>query len=115
MRVCLLVPELGASGGVAVAVRYAQALGADVVTSAADASGHYDVAVATWWRTAEDAWRVDADHRVLFVQGPDPFFYPQEEGFHRLAATLPLQLPFHVIAVSDWLARVIEAIRPGTN
>lgn len=132
VRVCFLVPELTPSGGVAVALGHAARLAdrpefeVDVVvtdgvphgTAVAleDACTHsYDVAIATWWRTAEATWQLDAARRVLLLQGPDDRHYRQDETLQRLAAELPLRMPFDLIAVSSWLGQLAEAARPGAS
>ena len=85
MRVCLLLPELRPSGGVALALAYARRLAARgtevevLLTQAepppaggdlaarriAEAHGSYDVAIATWWQTAHSLWEVEARQRII--------------------------------------------------
>src|SRR5207244_6234 len=51
----------------------------------------------------------------LFVQGPESFFYRQDDTLHRLASTVPLHMPFDFVTVSSWMGRVLDAISPETS
>ena len=120
MRICFVLPDLSASGGIAVALSHAEQLrtqGFEVDTFVLGdpprEAVSYDVAIATWWTTLPAVWRLDAKRRAVFVQGPDEWFYPQQDTGHRFAAGLATRLPADVIAISSWLAELIHTVRPG--
>ena len=136
MRVCLVLPELRPSGGVAIAVGHAARLrahaGFDVdvvalggvgeasagvrVLSLADAQRErYDVAVATWWETLPALLELDARRRVAFVQSAEERFYRPEESFERLGAALALTAPVHFFVVARWLENLVTGLRPDAR
>ena len=124
MRVCLVLPELRPSGGVAVALGHAARLReqagfeVDVVTldSLGDApSAQYDVAVATWWETLPALLELDARRRVVLVQSAEERFYRPEESLERLGAALALSAPVHFVVVAHWLEALIEELRPDAR
>lgn len=132
MRVCFLIQEFGRSGGAAMILRYAQAMGdaelvvtdpraADVpaefggvrVRTLADAAGErYDVAIATWWKTAAPLWEVDAGRRLVFLQSIESRFYEERYFYERFAAEQVLALPVGFVVVSEWMRDVLAALRP---
>ena len=140
MRVALLVAELGRSGGMGVIRDWARALddavlvlcgeaersgdeasgrgapeeldGVPVRPLAAMADESVDVAVATWWTTAEAVWDVPARRRVVLLQSLDQRYYHDDEPADRLGAAAVLDLPVGFVAVSAHLARVVAALRP---
>ncbi|HEX8743762.1 MAG TPA: glycosyltransferase family 4 protein [Thermoleophilaceae bacterium] len=138
MRVCLLIHELGRSGGVSTILRYARALdgaepgaGAELVVTdpragelpaehggvpvrrLADAAGErYDVAVATWWATVAALWRVDAARRLVFLQSVESRFYEERHFHERLAAEQVLALPVGYVTVARWIGDLLAALRP---
>jgi glycosyltransferase involved in cell wall biosynthesis len=124
VRVCLVLPELRPSGGVAIAVGHAARLrerggfDVDVVTldSLADAQRErYDVAVATWWETLPALLELDARRRVAFVQSAEERFYRPEESFERLGAALALTAPVHFFVVARWLENLVTRLRPDAR
>jgi glycosyltransferase involved in cell wall biosynthesis len=124
VRICFVLPDLSASGGIAVALRHADELrehGFEVDTIVLDRDGKqpparsYDIAVATWWTTLPTVWRLDAKRRAVFVQGPDDWFYRQNDVPHRFAAGLAALMPADVIAVSSWLAELARLARPDAR
>ena len=48
-------------------------------------SHRFDLAIATWWRTFFDLWKVQADRYAYFVQSIESRFYPLEERVVRAA------------------------------
>ncbi|MEA2350122.1 MAG: hypothetical protein QOG86_1063, partial [Thermoleophilaceae bacterium] len=101
MRVCLLVPELGRSGGAQTIRSLVRTLDehegieVDVLVTDPRAAGRselpdggpeYDVAVATWWETAADLWRVRAARRAVLLQSVESRFYEERHFVERLAA-----------------------------
>jgi glycosyltransferase involved in cell wall biosynthesis len=132
LRVCFLIQEFGRSGGASMIVRYAQAMeGAELVVtdpragdlpaehagvpvrSLADAAGEqYDVAIATWWKTATSLWEVDAARRLVFLQSIESRFYEERWFYERFAAEQVLALPVGFVVVSGWMRDVLAELRP---
>ena len=123
MRVCLVLPELRPSGGVAIAMGHAARLreqaGFDVDVVTLDARTlpreRYDVAVATWWETLPALLELDARRRVVLVQSAEERFYRPEESFERLGAALALSAPVHFLVVARWLEDLVTALRPDAR
>lgn len=122
MRVAFLVGELGRSGGAATIRSYAGGLRergfeADLVAlDALPAAGDpYDVAIATWWPTALELWRVPARRRALFVQSVESRFYEERHWFERLAAEEVLALPVSFVTVAGWIRDLLAELRPGAH
>jgi glycosyltransferase involved in cell wall biosynthesis len=137
MRVAFLTQDLQLSGGVGVVVEHASQLarhhGFDVslvltqeqaepdwafrglshlhvvpLASARDMS--FDVAVSTWWETADQLFDLDAARYASFVQSLEDRFYRPEEP-ERMAAALTLDLPVRFVTEARWIARALEALR----
>ncbi|HWT24163.1 MAG TPA: glycosyltransferase family 4 protein, partial [Solirubrobacteraceae bacterium] len=134
MRVALLVAELGRSGGMGVIRTWARHLEDAVVVlcgDAAEAPGEVDgvpvrplaalaeepadVAVATWWPTAEALWDLPARTRVVLLQSLDQRYYHDDEPADRLGAAAVLDLPVGFVAVSEHLAKAAAALRPDAE
>jgi len=114
MRVAFLVAGPGRSGGMGVIHGCARHLDAAVYTpEEAAESAPVDVAVATWWTTADALWDVPARRRVVLLQGHDARHYREDEPADRLGAAGVLDLPVDFVAVSPHLARVVAAAAPG--
>jgi O-antigen biosynthesis protein len=141
VRIAFLVQDLHLSGGVGVVVEHASQLNrhhgfdcrlvltrpaegppwpyrglADVeVLSMAEARDqHFDVAVATWWETCLDLFRLDADRYAYFVQLLEDSTYPL--GWpERIAAAMTLGLPVRFITEARWIADTLEALQPGAR
>jgi glycosyltransferase involved in cell wall biosynthesis len=141
VRVAFLTQDLQLSGGVGVVVEHASQLarrhGFDVsivltrdqaepdwafrglehlhVVPLADAIGRtYDVAVSTWWETADYLFDLDAHRYASFVQSLEDRFYLPEEP-ERMAAALTLDLPVRFVTEARWIARALEALQPGNR
>ena len=132
MRACFLVAELAPSGGVAVLVDHAERLAErhGIETELVVARGgegrsprvrsleealatDYDVAISTWWETAESLWRLRARRRIAFVQSAEECFYRGHEAADRLGAALAMRAADEYVVVSSWLAELIRGLRPG--
>lgn len=137
MRVCFLLQDLALSGGVGVVVEHAHRLSAehrfDVtlavldgdasrwdyarldgvhVTTLDDASAQrFDVAVATWWRTAYSLFDVPADRHVYFVQSMEDRFYRDSE-VDRMQAAVTHDLPVAFVTEARWIADLLGDLRP---
>ena len=81
----------------------------------ADASGTYDVAIATWWETALSLWEVEARQHVVFLQSLEQRFYRDWELFDRTGAAAVLGLPVHFVVVADWMQKLLGALRPDAR
>lgn len=139
MRVCFLVPGLSRSGGLNVIVAHAGRLAAagfhvelvltEPGTEAGAAGGRvsvcaladaatgpaYDVAVATWWTTAEALWDVPARRRAVYVQSFEERFYRRDEMWERLGAAAVLDLPVDFIVIAEWMRSALGEIHPGAR
>jgi O-antigen biosynthesis protein len=138
VRVALLTQDLQLSGGVGVIVEHAVQLArhgfdVDLVltrrTTAPDwshrglasvrvlpledaRSRRYDVALATWWETAQHVFELDAARHACFVQSLEDRFYEPANPF-RLAAALALDLPVRFVTEARWIAETLERLHPG--
>ena len=130
--ICILIHELGRSGGAQTVLRYARGLEeAELVVTAPhardlppDAGGvpvrrlaevagrRYDCAVATWWTTAEALWKIDAARRLVFLQSIESRFYEERHLYERFGAEAVLTLPSGYVVVAPWMERVLAALRP---
>jgi glycosyltransferase involved in cell wall biosynthesis len=122
VRVCLVLPELRPSGGVAIALGHAARLreeagfDVDVVTLGEDLPRErYDVGVATWWETVPALLELNARRRVAFVQSAEERFYRAEESFERFGAALALAAPVHFFVVARWLETLVSELRPDAG
>jgi hypothetical protein len=137
LRVAFLVDSLGASGGMATVRRYARHLrdresmdvrlvvtaskpgplpaadeGIPARSLAEARADPVDVAVATWWTTAEALFELEAARRVVFLQSLESRFYPTDDAADRLGALAVLDLPVDYIAVGTHMRRLLERLRP---
>lgn len=131
-RIAFLVEELGRSGGMAVIRRHARHLsereGMDVelvvcgararveeeevpVRRLADARD-YDIAIATWWTTAESLFELEARRRVAFLQNLEFRFYREHELADRLGALSVLDLPVDYVVVASHMEELLARLRP---
>jgi len=60
-------------------------------------SHRFDLAIATWWRTFFDLWKVQADRYAYFVQSIESRFYPLEERVVRAAVHATYDAPLGII------------------
>jgi O-antigen biosynthesis protein len=122
VRVCFLVAELGRSGGAATIRAHADGLrerGIETDLVAVDAvppAGEpYDVAIATWWLTALELWRVPARRRAMLLQSVESRFYAEGEWFEQLAAEEVLALPLSFVTVAGWIRDLLAELRPDAH
>lgn len=121
MRACFLVPGLSRSGGIDVIAGHARRLGAEVVavddTAALDAARaqEWDVALASWWTTIPFLSELRAERRGVMAQGYDPLHYRGAEFIDRIASVAAVNAGYDVVAVSDWVADMVRAARPGAR
>jgi hypothetical protein len=67
------------------------------------ADHHFDVAIATFWRTFFDLWKVKADAYVYFVQSVESRFYALSERVIRSAADATYEAPIGFITEAHWI------------
>jgi glycosyltransferase involved in cell wall biosynthesis len=122
VRVCFLVSKLGRSGGAATIRSYAEGLrerGFEVDVFRRDAvpgdGAPYDVAIATWWETAFELWRVPARRRAMFLQSVESRFYEERHWFEQLAADDVLALPVSFVTVAGWSRDLLAELRPDAH
>jgi O-antigen biosynthesis protein len=132
LSVCFVLGAMGPSGGVRVITEHARALarehGMDVslavwsadggdahgvpVMSVADARERtYDVAIATWWRTAYALFDVPARRHVYFVQQFDERVY-RSGDVERFGAALTHDLPVAFLSEAAWIVEQLAELRP---
>jgi len=75
----------------------------------------FDVAVATWWTTADHLWDVPATARAVLLQSPDARYYREHEAPDRLGATIVLALPVHWLVVSERLETTVRVVAPDAR
>jgi hypothetical protein len=141
VRVAFLTQDLQLSGGVGVVVEHAAQLagrhGFDVslvltrrqpdpdwqfrglehphVLPLAEAAGmHFDVALSTWWETAEHLFDLDAARHAAFVQSLEERFYGPLQP-ERMAAALALDMPVRYVTEARWIARALERLQPDNR
>jgi glycosyltransferase involved in cell wall biosynthesis len=133
LHVCFVVGSLGPSGGVRAIVHHARALERDhgmevqlAVDSAAEQAPdgirlitvdearrrHFDVAIATWWRTAYALVRIPATRRAYFLQQFEERVYDSGD-VERLGATLTHDLPVTFLTEAAWIEELMAELRPG--
>jgi glycosyltransferase involved in cell wall biosynthesis len=82
----------------------------------AEARGEgYDVAIATWWTTAEALFDVDAARRIIFLQSLEHRFYRPTESADRIGALGVLDLPVEYVAIGSHMSRLLERLRPDAR
>lgn len=137
MKVCFLLQDLALSGGVGVVVEHAHRLsrdhGFEVALAVLDGDAgrwdytrldgvrvatlddvrreRFDVAIATWWRTAYQLFELDADRYAYFVQSMEDRFYCDSE-VDRLQAAVTHDLPVAFITEARWIADLLAQFRP---
>ena len=133
LSVCFIVGSLGPSGGVRAVVRHATALARDhgmevclavdsrdgpepdelpVVTLGEARARRFDVAVATWWRTAYALVRQPARRHAYFVQQLEDRVYGDGD-VERFGAALTHDLPLHFLTEARWIAELLAELRPA--
>lgn len=63
----------------------------------------FDVAIATWWRTVYETYRIKAKHYVYFVQSIESKFYPENEVGLKMLAEMTYMLGMKVITEATWI------------
>lgn len=74
------------------------------VCSIAEASNiEFDVAIATWWKTVFDAWKVNARSYVYFVQAAEALFFGEHELVLRTIVEETYRIPFGFVTEATWI------------
>ena len=63
----------------------------------------FDMAIATWWRTVYELYRIKAKHYVYFVQSIESKFYSDEEQGIKMLAEMTYFLDMKVITEATWI------------
>lgn len=69
----------------------------------------FDVAIATWWRTVYDLYKINANHYVYFVQSIESKFYNDSEASIKLLAEMTYMLNLKVITEATWIKEYLES------
>lgn len=68
----------------------------------------FDMAIATWWRTVYELYRIKAKHYVYFVQSIESKFYSDEEQGIKMLAEMTYFLDMKVITEATWIKEYLE-------
>src|SRR5215510_11695625 len=132
LSICFILGALGPSGGVRAVLEHARRLSAEhgmdvtvavweppgeappvvsVVTLDEARERRFDVAVATWWRTAYSLYDVPAERRAYFVQQLEERVY-RPGDVERVAAAVTHGLPAAFVTEAAWIADLLGELRP---
>lgn len=130
MRLCFLVGSMAISGGTYVIVQHASYLrdqGFDITLAVQEPftpatllwhdqipklrcipfddakSEHFDLVIATWWKTALELGNFDAGRYAYFVQSIESRFYPSDEGPLQALVDSTYRLPVSYVTEADWI------------
>ncbi len=68
----------------------------------------FDMAIATWWRTVYELYRIKAKHYVYFVQSIESKFYPDNEVGIKMLAEMTYMIGMKVITEATWIKEYLE-------
>ena len=68
----------------------------------------FDMAIATWWRTVYELYRVKSKRYIYFVQSIESKFYPDEEKGLKMLAEMTYMLDMRVITEATWIKEYLE-------
>ena len=68
----------------------------------------FDVAIATWWRTVYELYKIKSKHYVYFVQSIESKFYPDNEIGLKMLAEMTYMLDMKVITEATWIKEYLE-------
>lgn len=68
----------------------------------------FDIAIATWWRTVYEAYRIKAKHYIYFVQSIESKFYNDNEPGLKMLAEMTYFLGMKVITEATWIKEYLE-------
>lgn len=68
----------------------------------------FDIAIATWWRTVYELYRVNAEKYLYFVQSIESKFYDNNEIGLQMLAEMTYMLGMKVITEATWIKEYLE-------
>lgn len=68
----------------------------------------FDIAIATWWRTVYDLYKINANKYLYFVQSIESRFYKDSEVGLKLLADMTYLLDLKVITEAKWIKKFLE-------
>lgn len=68
----------------------------------------FDMAIATWWRTVYELYRVKSKRYVYFVQSIESKFYKDNEQGVKMLAEMTYMLDMKVITEATWIKEYLE-------
>lgn len=68
----------------------------------------FDIAIATWWRTFFNLWKVNANHYLYFVQSIESRFYPPNEIALRSVVESTYELNVGFITECKWISQYLR-------
>ncbi|AZA78949.1 glycosyltransferase family 1 protein [Chryseobacterium sp. G0186] len=69
---------------------------------------HFDVLIATFWRTCYDLLNLNANHYLYFNQSVESKFYPDSDFNNQNAAEATYLLGLNVITEASWIQKYIK-------
>jgi glycosyltransferase involved in cell wall biosynthesis len=77
----------------------------------ADVAGEqFDLAIATWWRTFFDLWKVNASRYGYFVQSIESRFYGSEERAVRSWVDSTYEMPISYVTECKWIQNYLRKL-----
>ena len=70
----------------------------------------FDVAIATFWITCFDLWKVNSANYVFFVQSIESRFYPASDRMLRNVIDAMYDLPWGFITEAKWIERYLQQL-----
>lgn len=64
---------------------------------------NFDIAIATWWRTVYELYKIKAKNYAYFVQSIESRFYPEQERALRKLVDATYMLPLEIITEATWI------------
>lgn len=69
---------------------------------------HFDVVIATWWRTIYELPKIKADSYIYFVQSIESKFYNDDEKTIKWLVDASYTLPLSIITEATWIKEYLE-------
>jgi len=70
----------------------------------------FDLAIATWWRTFFDLWKVNASRYGYFVQSIESRFYSREERAIRSWVDSTYEMPVSYVTECKWIQNYLQKL-----
>lgn len=68
----------------------------------------FDMAIATWWRTVYELYRIKSKKYIYFVQSIESKFYSDDEQGLKMLAEMTYMLDMRVITEATWIKEYLE-------